>query len=191
MCLFYILGSRYFPPVWAYPRATTTQLERTALSSVSQLRSVISAANTGALLHKVCSSDLNGIGDARTRLLVTCRPADGEEKRPLEEAELRVNDLSVCKGHGSKGTGMIRSGKTPLTPWQSLPQVICCLPLSFSPRRASCCSVSSSLSCSLPAFLLLSVPVSVLYSRCVSVSIFLSLFSFSLLLHFLLVSMCT
>lgn len=50
------------------------------------------------------------------RSLLTSRPADKEETRPLEEAELRVNDLSVCKGHGSKGTGMIGSGKTPLTP---------------------------------------------------------------------------
>lgn len=68
-----------------------------------------------------------------TRLLLTSRPAEEEEMRPLEEAEQRVNDLSVCKGHGSKGTGMIGSGKTPLTPWQSLPQVICSLPLSFLP----------------------------------------------------------
>lgn len=57
--------------------------------------------------------------EAGTRLLLTCCPADKEETRPLEEAELRVNDLSVCKGHGSKGTGMIGSGKTLLTPWQS------------------------------------------------------------------------
>lgn len=73
-------------------------------------------ANTGVLLHKVCSADLNGSREAGTRSLLTSRPADKEETRPLEEAELRVNDLSVCKGYGSKGTGMIGSGKTPLTP---------------------------------------------------------------------------
>lgn len=70
----------------------------------------------GILLHKVCGVNINGSGEAGTRLLLTSRPADEEEPRPLEEAELRVNDLSVCKGHGSKGTGMIGSGKTPLTP---------------------------------------------------------------------------
>ncbi len=68
------------------------------------------------LLCKLCSADLNESREAGTRLLLTSRPADEEEMRPPEEAELRVNDLSVCKGHGSKGTGMIGSGKTPLTP---------------------------------------------------------------------------
>lgn len=64
----------------------------------------------------MCSADLNGRVEAGTRVLLTSRLADIEKTRPLEEAELRVNDLSVCKGHGSKGTGMIGSGKTPLTP---------------------------------------------------------------------------
>ena len=49
-------------------------------------------------------------------LLQTSGPAFKPETRAPEEAELRVNDLSVCKGHGSKGTDMIGSGKTPLTP---------------------------------------------------------------------------
>lgn len=70
----------------------------------------------GVLLGKVCVADLNGSKEAGTRLLLTSRPVDEEETRPLQEAELRVNDLSVCKGHGSKGAGMIGSGKTPLTP---------------------------------------------------------------------------
>lgn len=70
----------------------------------------------GVLLHQVRGAHLNGNREAGTRLLLTSRPADEEETRPLKEAELRVNDLSVCKGHGSKGTGMIGSSKTPLTP---------------------------------------------------------------------------
>lgn len=72
------------------------------------------------------------------------------ETRPLEEAELGVNDLSVCKGHGSKGTGMIGSGKTPLTPWQSLPQVICSLPLSSLLSVSLFSPVSSPVSHSCP-----------------------------------------
>ena len=74
--------------------------------------------------------------------LYTSRPAGREETRPLEEQDLRVNDLSVCKGHGSKGTGLIGSGKTPLTPWQTLPRVICSLPLSRSLSLS--CSLSLS-----------------------------------------------
>lgn len=100
------------------------------------------------------------------------------ETRPLEEAELGVNDLSVCKGHGSKGTGMIGSGKTPLTPWQSLPRVICSLPLSsllsgslFSPPFPR---LSLTLVLSLPVCLLLSVPVVYSGCVCVSVSLFIS-----------------
>lgn len=102
--------------------------------------------------------------------------ADMSETRPLEEAELGVNDLSVCKGHGSKGTGMIGSGKTPLTPWQSLPRVICSLPLSsllswslFSPCFLVCLSLLSSPSLSVSSFL------SPLFTQDQSVSHFLSL----------------
>lgn len=62
------------------------------------------------------NSDVNGSREAVSSPVLTCRPADAGRTRPLEDAELRVNDLSVCKGHGSKGTGMIGSGKTPLTP---------------------------------------------------------------------------
>lgn len=117
----------------------------------------------------MCSADLNGRVEAGTRVLLTSRLADIEKTRPLEEAELRVNDLSVCKGHGSKGTGMIGSGKTPLTPWQSLPRVICCLPLSFSPPWVSLFSLFSILCLSLWSS-----------SFSVSVSVF-----YSLLIHFL------
>lgn len=56
---------------------------------------------------------------------LTDKPSCRRGDEAPEEAELRVNDLSVCKGHGSKGTGRMGSGKTPLTPWQSLPPLIC------------------------------------------------------------------
>ena len=108
--------------------------------------------------------------EAGIRFLLTTRPEDVEKTRPLEEAELRVNDLSVCRGHGSKGTGMIGSGKTPLTPWQSLPQVICCLPLSFSPLSLRFSFLLDSLSLILVFSSLSSLSVSVFYSGFVSVS---------------------
>lgn len=106
---------------------------------------------------------------------------------PWREAERGVNDLSACKVHGSGGSETKESGKTPLTPWQSLPQVvsfICPFFLSLFFVLFPALGVCQLAVCHHPS-LLLRIPVFLLGSFYSSIAVFLlngSFFSFSLYL---------
>lgn len=92
----------------------TYQCVKIVLLSILQPQLLIQVTNV--LLHKVWILHSKESRKTGTRLLLTSHLTDKKEMWPSEKAKRRVNDLSVCKVHGSKDTETTGSGKTPLTP---------------------------------------------------------------------------